>query len=207
MILPLEAGDAAEFDALRPAIVGGLNRHDNRLLAGAAAASFASVALAAKVGVVHLDAAMEPLALAGDAHDLGELGLDLPRRRLRDAEPPAQLDGGDALLGLGDEVHGTEPGRERQFGVLKDCAGRQRCLSSAGVALVEVAVREDAVLAARALQADEAIRPAPGRQCFTAALLGAIEGRESGLRKTLLKLDAIACHGYLPQRARKAPES
>lgn len=33
------------------------------------------------------------------------------------------------------------------------------------------------------------------------------EGRETGLRETLLKLDAIACHDHLPECTRKSPES
>ena len=114
--LSLEAGDAAQLDPPGAAILRGLNRHDNRLLARAAAPRLAARVLTTEIGIIHLDPAIEPHALAGDAHDLGELGLDLPGRRLRDAEPAAELNRADPLLGLGDQIHGAEPSRQRHLG-------------------------------------------------------------------------------------------
>ena len=56
----LEAGDAAELEARGP-LLSGLNRHDDRLFAGTAAARLAAGALATEIGIVHLDTAIEGL--------------------------------------------------------------------------------------------------------------------------------------------------
>ena len=53
--LAFEACDAAELDAPRPSFLIRLNGHDNRLLAGAATAALSAAALAAQVGIVHLE--------------------------------------------------------------------------------------------------------------------------------------------------------
>ena len=106
---PLETRDPTQLDASRPAPVIGLNRHDDRLLARAAAASLAATPGTAEIGIVHLDTPVEFVVFACCPHHLGELSFDLPGGRLRGAETAAELDGGDALLGLRYEVHGAEP--------------------------------------------------------------------------------------------------
>lgn len=189
----------------RPSI-SRLNRHHNRLLAGSTAARFAAAVFATEVGVIHLDAALEPLLLARDAHDLGELGLDLPGGRLRHPEAAAELDRGDALLGLRDEIHGAKPRGQRHLGRGEDGTGRKRRLPAAAVALMEGARSDDAVLPTAALGATETVRPAPARHRFAAPLFVAIKGHEMSLREALLKLDAIASHDHLPQIARRFAE-
>ena len=79
--------------------------------------------------------------------------------------------------------------------------------AAAGVALIEMAMGKHAVSALAALRADEAGRPAPTCERLAAPLLATVEGHETGLRETLLKLDAIACHHHLPECARKSSES
>ena len=202
----LEACDAPQLDPARPAVVGRLDRHDDRLLAWAAATGLSAAALAAEIGVVHLDPPVERRAVVGDAHHLGELGLDLPRRGLRDAEPAAQLDRGDALLGLRDQVHGAEPRREADLRRREDRAGGERGLRAAGIALIERASGQHAVLTVTTRRAHEAVGPAPSCERLAAPRLGPIEDRKTGLRETLLKLDAVAGHAHLPDLARYSPE-
>jgi hypothetical protein len=208
----LEARDALELDASGTAIVRRLNRHDNRRLAGAAATGLAAAPLAAEICVVHCHAAVEALCLSSYAHDLGEFCLDLPGRSLRDAQPAAEFDGGDALFGLRDEIHGAEPGREPHLGRGEDGAGCERGLAAADVALIQVTrpdivpkarLQHDAVLPPAAPRAHEALGPSPLRNRFAALVLTPIENHETSLREALLKLDAIARHDHLPQIARR----
>lgn len=72
---------AAELDRLRFAVVRGLDRRDKRLLARSTAATFAVVALATEVDVVHLDAAVERLLGLALHHALRQFVLDLPPHR------------------------------------------------------------------------------------------------------------------------------
>src|SRR6478609_7098685 len=120
--------------------VRGLKRHDDRPLAGAAAARLAAGALATEISIIHLDAPIERGAVVVEAHDLGKLGLDLPACGLRRSEAAAELDRGDALLGLRDQVHGAEPHCQRQLRGVEDRASHRGRLTPAGVAL-EVAAR------------------------------------------------------------------
>ena len=134
---------------------------------------------------------------------LGELGLDLPRGRLRGAQAPSELDRGDALLGLRDQVHGPEPRGQRRLGRVEDRARRHRCLTPARIALVELARSDDAMSAAAALWAHETVGPAPRRHQRAASILIAVERLEPSVREPLLKLDAIACHGQPLRSARE----
>ena len=178
-----ETGDAADLEAQRPPVAIRLNGRDHRLLAGAA--DLAAAALAAQVGVVHLDPALQRDSVVHDPHHLGKLGLDLPGRGLCDAEAAPQFDRGDALLGLGYEIHGAEPRRQRRLCRVEHRARRQRRLPPARVALIQRARTHDAVNAAGALGAHETVRPAPVRDRCPADVFGSVQGHETGLRKTL----------------------
>ena len=67
------------------AAVDGLNRHDNRAFAGTAASCLAAGALAAEIGIVHLDAAIERLVVRAC--------------RALHHRPPRRFEGGLAALG------------------------------------------------------------------------------------------------------------
>src|SRR6185295_4992712 len=169
--LSLEASDATHLEACRSLTVRRLKRHDDCPLARAAAARLAAGALATEIGVVHLDAALERGPVIVEAHNLCELGLDLPCGRLRGAETATELDRGDALLSLRDQVHGTEPHCQGQLGGMKNGAGDLRCLFAAGVALEQLARRA----VATAMRLDEATRGlhrrrSPLRRCRERAL-------------------------------------
>lgn len=95
----------------------------------------------------------KPRGECGDRLD--ELRLDLPGRRLHHAEAAAQFDRRDPLLGLCDEVHRTEPCRQRHLVRGEHVPTVCRGLPPAGVALVEPTWANDAVLCAATLRADE----------------------------------------------------
>ena len=87
-------------------VIEGGNSHyhddggDERRLAGCPATSLPAMAFAAEIGVVELDPAGRPLAGIPLEHDLLQLVFDLPGGGLRHPEATAQLNAGDALLGL-----------------------------------------------------------------------------------------------------------
>ena len=75
-------------------------------------------ALAAKIGVVHLDPAVEQPGVLTPAHDLHELVLHEPGGLVANSQKAHQLECGDVVLGLGQQVDGQEPERQRQLGLL-----------------------------------------------------------------------------------------
>ena len=102
----------------RPALGGG----DDAGLAGGAAAL---VALAAKIDVVGfhnrrpaaLSRRPQLAALALFRHRVAQTLVQIPRGRIADAQTAAEFDPRDALLGAAHQVHGPEPGCQRQLGV------------------------------------------------------------------------------------------
>src|SRR5512144_1524900 len=115
-----EAPHPAQLEAHRLALGRSLDGGDDRRLAGRAASPLAAGALAAEIGVVHLDAADQALLGVALHHHLLELVLDRPRRRLGDAEAAAELQAGDALLALGQMIEGTKPAPQRKLGRRED---------------------------------------------------------------------------------------
>ena len=77
----------------------------------------------APVGIVELHPTGEWPGAVAFQHRLHELVLHQPGAVLRDAQLAGQLQGGEAALGLGDQVHGEEPDVERQLGI-----GEQRAI-------------------------------------------------------------------------------
>jgi hypothetical protein len=69
---------------------------------------------ATEIGVVDLDPADHTLAGIALEHDLLQLVLDLPGGGLRHPEATAQLDAGDALLGLGQVIDRTKSQPQRR---------------------------------------------------------------------------------------------
>ena len=135
-------------------------RHE-RHLAGRTAATLATVALAAEIGVVHLDPSRQALHGVPLHHHLHEFVLDLPGRGLGNAKPASQLDAGDASLALGEVVHGAKSGTQRHLGRAENRSSNQGCLPPTGGTLVKRAALDDAVMLPSADRADEAGWPAP----------------------------------------------
>jgi len=106
-------------------------------------------ALAADVGVVDLDTrtgGAEFVAAITLDHRLHQFMLNAPCGIGRDAEPATELDIGQALLALGEQMHGAEPDPHRQLGALQDGAGDQRCLIAAASALQQLTPFDLAIL-------------------------------------------------------------
>jgi len=143
----------------------------------------------------HSNSAIQGFVIVREPHHFGELGLDLPRFRLRRTKAAAEFDRRDAFLGLRDPIHGAEPSCQRCFGRVEDRACRDRSLAAASVALEQLARADDAVSAASALRTHKSVRPAPHGNERAALILIAIRCLKTSLREALLNLDAIACHG------------
>src|SRR5205823_8387854 len=143
-------------------------------------------ALAAEVGVVHLDPARE-LRLPGLArgHRPHQLVLDQPGRRLPHPEPPPELDRADPALALRQVIDGREPGGQRQLGVLEHGAGGERELLLAAVALEDLAGPERAEAAVAASRACRPLPPAHGEERLAARRLGPEPLPEHGLAQPL----------------------
>src|SRR5882672_5359932 len=157
-------------------------------------------ALAANIGVVDLDSGAggaEFVAAVALNHGLHQLVLNSPRGVRRDAEPPAQLDVGQALLALGKKVHGAEPHPHRQLGTLENGASDQRCLVAAVSALEQLTLADLTILCRRAPRTLEALRPAPSEPRPPAVPLVRIEPLEGVIREALLVLHAVARHWFL----------
>src|SRR6516165_3182997 len=179
-IVPRQGGD-----------LGAARRHDRRL-ARRTAAAFATVALAAEIGVVHLDPSRQTLCGVPLHHHLHQFVLDFPGRGLGDPKPASQLDAGNASLALGEVVHGAKPSPQRHFGRRENCSGDQGCLPSTGGTLVKRAGFDEAVMLAAADWADETRGPAPTHHCLAALILGSVQTGKLSLTEALLKLDLVA---------------
>jgi hypothetical protein len=179
------------------ALLGGLyGRHEGNLV-GRAAAALAALELTTEVGVVDFHAAGELAGLLAQAHDLHDLVLEQPGGGVGHAEVALELERGDAVLGLGDHVHGQEPGWQRQLAGLEDGAADQAALVAAAAALeVEpLGTAKLAVPAALAARADEALGPAPAAH-EVLTLLGRTVGIEEFRHgQPRLVMDLVLRHG------------
>lgn len=62
-----------------------------------------------QVGVVNFDPTSQDRALFSLVHDLEQLVHDSPSGAVADSDQALQLQGGDVILGLGQEVDSLEP--------------------------------------------------------------------------------------------------
>ena len=134
----------------------------------------------AEVGVIDLDLSPQQVGLLPISHRPQNLVVQQPGRVVFHAQVAAELQRGDASLGLADQIEGQEPGRQRQFGGLHDRASRERGLMAAGAALItlEAAAVDEPMLLAIAAGTAEPIRPARLLQSSLTLLLGAVEPLE-----------------------------
>jgi hypothetical protein len=86
---------------------------------------------------------------------------------------PVQLHGGDAFLGLGDQINTPKPRGKWQFRGFKDRPRRQRGLMPAAVALAQLPEGQLAVLVMTAAGAAEPLWPTPLGQRLAALRFGA----------------------------------
>jgi len=129
---------------------------------------------------------------------LREFVLELPCRGLSNAEPAAELEGGDRLLGLRQVVHGAEPSLERELRAGENRSRRERDLVTALSTLIEAASVDEMMLATIARWADEAVRPSPLLERRPAQLLHSIEALKFDFTEPLLELHFVASHGTTP---------
>ena len=176
-----ESDDAAKDDLIWLAVVGCCNGGNEGGFTRRTASVFAG-ALATDVGVVHLHVAIETLGAVALDHDLSELVFHRPGGRLRDAEPAPQLDAGDALLGLRDEIDRFEPEAQRQLAGGEYRPGLDRGLLAAGVALEQPprAALDDAMTMTSALRTFETVGPTPAHQRRVTLLFAPVQFVESG---------------------------
>src|SRR5437588_2133769 len=171
------------------------------VFAGRTAAPLAAVALAAEIGVIHLDPSRQALCGIPLHHYLHEFVLDLPGCGLGNTKPAAQLDAGNASLALGQVVHGAKPGAQRHFGRGENRPSDQRCLPSTGGTLVKRAGFDHAVTLPAADRANEAGGPAPAEHLLATLFLGPIKNGKPSLTEALLELDLVARHRSAPQNS------
>ena len=160
------------------------------------------VTLAAHVGVVHLYPSGEDAALLPVQHHLHELVLHRPGGLVGHPDLPHQFQGRDGVLPLGEQVHGQEPGGQRQLGTVEDGPSRKAGLPVTGVALIQPTPGQDAAVPAATIGADEAPGPAGGEQCLGTLLLGAVPALELRHRQALLKLAGRVGHWDPPGAGR-----
>ncbi len=176
--------------------VGGHRRYERRL-AARAAPDLVAAPPAAPVGVVHLDHTGELPALLTLQHRLHEFLLHEPGAVVADAQLPGQFQGRDAILRLREQIDRQQPFGQRQLRAGKQRSGRDRGLSAAVVALIEPAP-EHAMACVPALGADEALRPAPGKQRLFALRLGSVLRQKLTQTYALLKLHLVPRHRLSP---------
>ena len=123
-----EARDRREFDAQGVALVTEGDGGDERDLVLRAPADFATAALAAQVGIIDLDLAIENVTRLTIGHRLHQFVVDEPSGRIAHPEVALECERRQSGLGLADQVDRQEPGGQRQFRTLKDGAGNQRGL-------------------------------------------------------------------------------
>lgn len=87
---------------------------------------------------------------------------------------PGQVEGGDAVLGLGEQIDAQEPDGQRQVGRGKERTGNNRGLAMALLALEQLSGGDGSILSASSVRTDEPIRPPQAKQRIPALLLGAV---------------------------------
>jgi len=136
-----------------------------------------------------LDLSPQHVGLLPLGHRPQDLVVQQPGGVVVHAQVAAELQRGDARLGLADQVKGQKPGRQRQLGGLHDRAGRERGLMSAAAALIalEPTAIDQPMLLSIAAGTAKPIRPSSLLQGSLTLLLGAIEPLETRQREAKLE--------------------
>jgi hypothetical protein len=178
-------------------LVQGDGRHDGDLVLRSPA-WLAAREFSAEVGVIDLDLSPQQVGLLPISHRPQNLVVQQPSRVVFHAQVAAELQRGDASLGLADQIEGQEPGRQRQFGGLHDRASRECGLMAAGTALIalEPPAVDEPMLMAIAAGTVEPIGPASFLQRCLTLLLGAVMPLKLRQGEAFLELDRTACHDW-----------
>src|SRR5690606_10214471 len=157
-------------------------------------------ALATEVSVIDLHPAVELARVLTHAHDLHELVFHEPGALVANAQVALELECGDVVLGLRQQVHGQKPARQRQLGRLEDGAADDAALMPAGDALeVQPALApKRATVAAPARRTNKALGPASFDKRRLAIGITAVPVHEFSHRKSGLKLHSVHRHGSPP---------
>ncbi len=198
--LARESRDRRQAHAQRTILLGQGNCSDKRHLVLGTTPHLAPRALTAQIGIIHLDIPFKGIARLPVGHNLHQLVVDQPGRGVAHAQLPPQRQRRQPGLCLTDQVDRQEPGSQRQFRALKDSAGNQRGLMSAGGALKDFAsaVTNDAMCCSSASRAMEAFGPASRLKRFLALRLGSIALEKFRHRQSRLKLDSVHRHDRHP---------
>jgi hypothetical protein len=123
--------------------------------------------------------------------------LDAPGAAVAHAQVPAQLQGGDGVLALTEQVYRQKPGGQRQLAAGEHGTGAQAGLRPAGTALPVrlTEALEPVGIGTPAARAHEAAGPAGVCERLLAGRLGAIGTQELGQTQARLELNAIHGHG------------
>ena len=198
-VLLCEPPQAPQLHAVGLAVLGGLDRGEERRLARAAASSLACAALAAEVGIVHLDAAVERLVLVALQHHLPELVVPRPGGVVADVEAPWQLERRDTLLGLRQVEHGAEPTpSDRAWSPRRSCLLSATSGSAAGIALPQGTLLQFMMRRTPAGRTREALRPTPGEKRLAAFSSVPLQPIQTPRRRTSLKLHLVLCNVLFP---------
>lgn len=158
---------AQAFDDTQPQLqrsaIETLGQHGHKGdVVGRAATRRLAVTLTTPIRVIDFDHAGQQAAGVALAHDLQEFVLDAPGGVTGDIKPALELQRGDGVFLLHQQVHGQEPGGQWQFAVSEHRASAQRRLMAAVLALQQPAGLQIAVaLGLSARRANELLRPAP----------------------------------------------
>ena len=130
-------------------------------------------------------------------HDLLQFVLESQGGFGRNPDGPGQIERGDAVLGLGDQVDGQHPGGQGQFGRGEDGALGQRGLETTSPTLVQLATLQGIAVLVAAFRALEAPGPAHFKQGLLALFFCAVGCEESWQAEPFLKLNFVFRHGEL----------
>jgi hypothetical protein len=134
------------------------------------------------------------------AHHLHQLVLEQPGALVANPQVAFEFQGRDVVLGLSQQVHRQEPGRQRQLGRFKHRSAQDRGLFPARGALPirQTLALKRAMATLSALRADETIGPALSDHRRMAFLLCPVASHELDHRQTLLKLHRVDSHRASP---------
>ena len=125
-LVPGEAAEMAQFQVQGVPFACERQGGDQGVLAGGGPPSFAVAPLAAPVGIVDEQQAPQDQLVILVFHDLLQFVLESQGGFGRNPDGPGQIERGDAVLGLGDQVDGQHPDGQGPLGRGKDGALGQR---------------------------------------------------------------------------------
>jgi hypothetical protein len=160
--------------------------------------ALATPAPAAPIGIIDLYRARQWTFSFSLQHDLHQFVFHQPGAVLGDAQLAGQSQGGEAVLRLGDQIHGQKPGGQPQLGTGEDRSGGHRGLATTSAALVQTPALELARFGAAAFRTDKAAPPAPGKQGALALGLCSVLFHEFRQTHASLKLNPVFQHRCAP---------